>query len=45
VADFISVPFYDLLQENGHVPEIRKKLPPLLAGIRRSILEIGAGTA
>jgi 16S rRNA A1518/A1519 N6-dimethyltransferase RsmA/KsgA/DIM1 with predicted DNA glycosylase/AP lyase activity len=26
------------------VPEIRKKLPPLLAGIRRSILEIGAGT-
>ena len=44
VADFISVPFYDLLQENGHVPEIRKKLPPLLAGVRRSILEIGAGT-
>jgi SAM-dependent methyltransferase len=44
VADFISVPFYDLLQENGHVPEIRKKLPALLAGIRRSILEIGAGT-
>jgi len=44
VTDFISVPFYDLLQENGHVPEIRKKLPPLLAGVRRSVLEIGAGT-
>jgi len=44
VADFVSVPFYDLFQENGHVPEIREKLPPLLAGIQRSILEIGAGT-
>jgi SAM-dependent methyltransferase len=29
---------------DGHVPEIREKLPPLLAGVRRSILEIGAGT-
>ena len=44
MADFVSVPFYDLFQENGHVPEIREKLPPLLAGIQRSILEIGAGT-
>jgi len=44
VADFISLPFYDVFQENGHVPEIRTKLPPLLAGVRRSILEIGAGT-
>jgi SAM-dependent methyltransferase len=44
VADFISLPFYDLFHENGHVPEIREKLPPLLAGVRRSILEIGAGT-
>src|SRR5215471_14414253 len=44
MTDFISFPFYDLLQENGHVPEIRKKLPPLLAGVRQSILEIGAGT-
>jgi SAM-dependent methyltransferase len=44
MADFISLPFYDVLQENGHVPEIREKLPPLLAGVRRSILEIGAGT-
>ena len=44
MADFISVPFYDLFAENGHVPEIREKLPPLLAGIQRSILEIGAGT-
>jgi 16S rRNA A1518/A1519 N6-dimethyltransferase RsmA/KsgA/DIM1 with predicted DNA glycosylase/AP lyase activity len=26
------------------VPAIREKLPPLLAGVRRSILEIGAGT-
>ena len=26
------------------MPEIRQKLPPLLAGVRRSILEIGAGT-
>ncbi|MFC4062349.1 class I SAM-dependent methyltransferase [Planomonospora corallina] len=44
MTDFISLPFYDLLHENGHVPEIRRKLPPLLAGVRRSILEIGAGT-
>jgi SAM-dependent methyltransferase len=44
VADFISLPFYDLFHENGHVPEIRKRLPPLLAGVQRSILEIGAGT-
>jgi SAM-dependent methyltransferase len=44
MADFISAPFYDLLQENGHVPEIRRKLPPLLDGVRRSVLEIGAGT-
>jgi hypothetical protein len=44
VADFISVPFYDLFHENGHVPKIRRNLPPLLAGVQRSILEIGAGT-
>lgn len=44
MADFVSVPFYDLFHENGHVPRIRMKLPPLLAGVRRSILEIGAGT-
>jgi SAM-dependent methyltransferase len=44
MADFVSVPFYDLLQENGHVPEILRTLPPLLAGVRRSVLEIGAGT-
>jgi SAM-dependent methyltransferase len=44
VADFISVPFYDLFHENGHVPKIREHLPPLLTGVRRSILEIGAGT-
>lgn len=44
MTDFISVPFYDLFHENGHVPKIRENLPPLLAGIRRSILEVGAGT-
>jgi SAM-dependent methyltransferase len=44
VDDFISLPFYDLFHENAHVPEIRKKLPALLAGVHRSILEIGAGT-
>src|SRR5215470_19212598 len=44
MADFISLPFYDVFQENGHVPKIRTNLPPLLTGVRRSILEIGAGT-
>lgn len=44
MADFINVPFYDLFHEHGHVPGIRERLPPLLAGVRRSILEIGAGT-
>ncbi|WP_068927682.1 class I SAM-dependent methyltransferase [Planobispora rosea] len=44
MTDFIAVPFYDLFQENGHVPKIREKLPALLTGVTRSILEIGAGT-
>lgn len=44
MADFISIPFYDLFSEDSHVPGVRKNLPPLLAGVRRSILEIGAGT-
>lgn len=44
MTDFVSLPFYDLLHENGHIPEVREKLPPLLAGVRRSILEIGAGS-
>src|ERR1700722_5274856 len=44
VADFISLPFYDLFAEDGHVPKIRESLPPLLTGVRRNILEIGAGT-
>jgi len=44
VADFISAPFYDLFAEDGHVPKIRQSLPPLLTGVRSSILEIGAGT-
>ena len=44
MADFISLPFYDLFAEDGHVPKIRESLPTLLTGVRRSILEIGAGT-
>jgi len=44
LTDFISIPFYDLFHENGHVPKIRRNLPPLLAGVQRSILEVGAGT-
>ncbi|GII02878.1 class I SAM-dependent methyltransferase [Planobispora takensis] len=44
MTDFIAVPFYDLFHENGHVPKIREKLPALLTGVTRSILEIGAGT-
>lgn len=44
VADFISPPFYDLFHEDGHVPKIRKNLPPLLSEVERSILEVGAGT-
>jgi len=44
VTDFVSAPFYDLFQENGHVPRIRASLPPLLAGVQRDILEVGAGT-
>lgn len=44
MASFVSPAFYDLFHENGHVPEIRRKLPPLLAETQRSILEIGAGT-
>ncbi|MET9337450.1 MULTISPECIES: class I SAM-dependent methyltransferase [unclassified Nonomuraea] len=36
-----AVPFYDLWHEDGHVPEVREKLPPLVRG---SVLEIGAGT-
>jgi ubiquinone/menaquinone biosynthesis C-methylase UbiE len=44
VADFISLPFYDLFAENGHVPKVRENLPALLTGVRRRILEVGAGT-
>jgi SAM-dependent methyltransferase len=44
VTEFISVPFYDLCHERRVVPGIRASLQPLLAGVRRSILEIGAGT-
>lgn len=44
MADFISLPFYDLFAEDGHVLKIRENLPALLTGVRRSILEIGAGT-
>lgn len=44
MTDFISAPFYDLFHSGGHVPKVRQTLPPLLAGVRRSILEVGAGT-
>lgn len=44
MADFLSPPFYDLFQEDGHIPRVRKNLPPLLSGVQRSILEVGAGT-
>jgi SAM-dependent methyltransferase len=44
MTDVVSLPFYDLTHENGHVPEIREKLPAFVSGVRRSILEIGAGT-
>jgi SAM-dependent methyltransferase len=44
VTDFTSAAFYDLFHEDGHVPRIRKNLPPLLSGVERSILEVGAGT-
>ncbi len=44
MTDLVSLPFYDLIHEQGHVPEIREKLPALVTGARRSILEIGAGT-
>ncbi|MFG1686068.1 class I SAM-dependent methyltransferase [Nonomuraea sp. NPDC049269] len=40
----VAVPFYDLWHEDGHVPEIRRLLPPLLKDVRRSVMEIGAGT-
>ncbi|MFI7125296.1 class I SAM-dependent methyltransferase [Nonomuraea sp. NPDC050153] len=39
-----AVPFYDLWHEDGHVPTVRGLLPPLLTEVRRSVLEIGAGT-
>jgi SAM-dependent methyltransferase len=44
VTGFISIPFYDLCHERRVAPKIRASLQPLLAGVRRSILEIGAGT-
>ena len=40
----ISIPFYDLCHERRVVPGIRAGLQPLLPGIQRSVLEIGAGT-
>lgn len=44
VADFISLPFYDLFAEDGHVTRMREILPQFVAGVRRSILEVGAGS-
>jgi SAM-dependent methyltransferase len=40
----LAAPFYDLWHEDGHVPVIRELLPPLLKGVERSVIEIGAGT-
>ncbi|SEF70919.1 Methyltransferase domain-containing protein [Nonomuraea solani] len=40
----VAVPFYDLWHEDGHVPVVRGLLPPLLKDVRRSVIEIGAGT-
>ncbi|QFY07271.1 methyltransferase domain-containing protein [Nonomuraea phyllanthi] len=40
----VAVPFYDLWHEDGHVPLVRELLPPLLKGVERSVIEIGAGT-
>lgn len=44
MTDFISVPFYELCHERRVVPGIRAGLQALLAGVRGSVLEIGAGT-
>ena len=44
MTDFIYLPFYDLFAEDGHVLEMRGKLPSLLAGVSRRIVEIGAGS-
>ncbi|MFC4112996.1 class I SAM-dependent methyltransferase [Nonomuraea zeae] len=40
----VAVPFYDLWHEDGHVPAVREQLPALLRGVRRAVIEIGAGT-
>jgi 16S rRNA A1518/A1519 N6-dimethyltransferase RsmA/KsgA/DIM1 with predicted DNA glycosylase/AP lyase activity len=44
VTDFVSAPFYDLFHESWYIPKIRRSLSSLLAGVKRSILEVGAGT-
>lgn len=44
VTDVFPLSFYDLCHERKVVPRARVKLLPLLDGIGRSILEIGAGT-
>ncbi|MEU1392165.1 MULTISPECIES: class I SAM-dependent methyltransferase [unclassified Nonomuraea] len=44
MADYLSPVFYDLLAVHSHIPDVREKLPSLLTGVRRSIVEIGAGT-
>jgi hypothetical protein len=44
VTGIISVPFYDLCHERRVVPGIRASLRDVLAGVRRSNLQIGAGT-
>ena len=44
MTDFVSAPFYDLFHESWCVPKLRRSLSSLLAGVRRSILQVGAGT-
>jgi hypothetical protein len=40
VTDFVAAAFY----EGWYVPKLRRSLSSLLAGAKRSILEVGAGT-
>jgi len=45
MTDFVSAPFYDLFHESWYLPKIRRNLSSLLAGARRSILEVGRAPA
>ena len=44
MTDFVSAPFYDRFHESWYIPKLRRNLSSLLAGAKRSILEVGAGT-